>query len=167
MFRFDLHFLLWACYVSQEDYFSAAASLLQQRFVTPPQLAGNVGGHTTRCAYPDRAGGGGAANRSGSSTWNIFFVGKDPARHVEHAEKADNELRSSKYKYMFFKRTLAVRRWKKPASSTNRRDSTIVGGFPCCCHAMLFRPMGTLQWNICLPLSFMENRSLDTRFMEN
>lgn len=36
---------------TQEDYFSAAASLLQQRFVTPPQLAGNVGGHTTRCAF--------------------------------------------------------------------------------------------------------------------
>eukprot|EP00752_Nemacystus_decipiens_P011496 g10208.t1 len=47
--------------LSMEDYFSAAASLLQQRFVTPPQLSGNVGGHTTRVELEDAYGGDGMA----------------------------------------------------------------------------------------------------------
>eukprot|EP00903_Cladosiphon_okamuranus_P011046 g10431.t2 len=47
--------------LSMEDYFSTAVSLLQERFVTPPQLSGNVGGHTTRVELEDAYGGDGMA----------------------------------------------------------------------------------------------------------
>ncbi|CAN0152426.1 unnamed protein product [Pylaiella littoralis] len=47
--------------LSMEDYFSSAMALLQQRFTTPPELAGNVGGHTTRVELEDAYGGDGMA----------------------------------------------------------------------------------------------------------
>ncbi|CAM9889737.1 unnamed protein product, partial [Hapterophycus canaliculatus] len=47
--------------LSMEDYFSTAVSLLQRRFLTPSQLAANVGGHTTRVELEDAYGGEGMA----------------------------------------------------------------------------------------------------------
>ncbi|CAN0006084.1 unnamed protein product [Ectocarpus sp. 12 AP-2014] len=47
--------------LSMEEYFSTAVSLLQRRFVTPPQLAENVGGQTTRVDLEDAYGGEGMA----------------------------------------------------------------------------------------------------------